>query len=250
MKLERKHTWNSRTNTVETAMRGLTRSLRSTFYKTYTYKKATFGTFSKKTKNEEKTTLVGKSLGKLVDKELEHYNNNNNSIKNDNKPYLKHTSTVIDRINRMGYTLIHTQLPVANASLRLCTCLDAVVWCGVTKSYIVLEIKTGYARYKYRHTGNRMAEPLQSYTDCPNNQHILQTVCGEMLFKHTYPNILATSSQLWYVEEDLLTIEYPPKLTFNLVTQLSARLLETKHQTKRKWRKKPKTARKRRKINK
>lgn len=55
--------------------------------------------------------------------------------------------------------------------------------------FVVVELKSGFSTYYYKWTGNFMATPFESQTDCPFNQHQLQLLIGTELYRRSFwPN--------------------------------------------------------------
>lgn len=198
IELSIRYTWNEKMNTISKfVMRGLTDTLSAAFYPCYKYNKAVKGSYCKLLRDktlEKSSKITGKKLGKALDGEICHYvkTGHIDSIKS-----LPHTRVVLKEMKRLNYRFVHAQLPVCDSTLRLCTRLDIVAWDGL--NYCLIELKTGYERYKFKHTGENMNFPLEDVEDSPHNQHMLQLVCNEMLFKTTYNDISNVRSLLWYV---------------------------------------------------
>ena len=226
--------WDSRKNTVREGsggMRGLTDSLCALFYPGYSYKHATQGPrtagaseTSRKKKAKKKTKRSGVILGKRLDREINEYHLKGSS------PSLPQTQVLIQKLIEQGYRIVQCQLPVADPALRLCTCLDLLVWDG--HRYIILEIKTGYGTYKFRHSERNMSTPLTEFHDSPNNQHFLQVLGGEMLFRQTYPTV-PISSQLWYLSEESVEVNTVPAAMTKHVRNIRVSLEGTKAETKK-----------------
>jgi hypothetical protein len=170
--------------------RGITDVNKSYFYPSYSFRKATLGPKTPKITYK----LKGTRLGKKLDSEISKY------FKTGIESKLPHFKLVLDKCNEQKYTIVGTQIPVRNIELNLATCLDLVVFDGI--KYIIIELKTGYSHYKYRHTIDNMNFPFNGLTDCPFNQHQLQTFVGHHLFTHTYPT-KKVESKLWYVNKTI-----------------------------------------------
>lgn len=91
------------------------------------------------------------------------------------------------------------QVAVGDASLFLGTRADVV--CKKESDVYLLEIKTGFANYLYRHTGSALKPPLQEFTDSPNNQHHLQLALTKHMYQQTYPDIAVKGCYVVYIRD-------------------------------------------------
>jgi hypothetical protein len=150
------------------------------------------------------------------------------------KRIMPETATVRKYLETNGLSIVSCQVPVADEEVRLCTCLDLIVR-NQEGQFLLVETKTGFNGYRDFHTGYSMSYPFQNFTDSPKNQHIVQTLVGEMLFRKSYPHITNISSQIWYVSPDKVTMITPPP--FMLEGLLYAKLKASKHTTRKRRRK-------------
>ena len=102
---------------------------------------------------------------------------------------------------------VSAQLSVGDSSLFLGTRADVVCVKFDKKSGLeepgvyLMEVKTGFGKYLYKHTGDRMKAPLQDFTDSPNNQHHLQLALTKHMFQRTFPNIVVKDCFVVYIND-------------------------------------------------
>jgi hypothetical protein len=192
-------TWNPKLKTVvvnDVYLRGITDLLKCTFYPYYSFKTATKGPFvSCFNIDFSSSGLIGVQLGKRLDLEMNKYSNN----KLDMTTSLQESKVLINYLMSKTITIINCQFPVCDELSRVCTCIDLL---GQTSdgAYVIIEIKTGYRTYKYKHS-NQMSVPFEYSNDCVHNQHQLQLLLTTMLFEKSFPNVV-TTSLLLYVYTD------------------------------------------------
>lgn len=65
------------------------------------------------------------------------------------------------------------------------TLCDLVCWQRRTQKWVIVENKVGFDYWRYG-SGASLEEPFRSQTDCPLNQHLLQTAATTWLFMQTF----------------------------------------------------------------
>jgi hypothetical protein len=63
----------------------------------------------------------------------------------------------------------------------------------------LLEVKSGFDYYLYRHTVNNMQPPLSAFSDSPFNQHNLQLLLTKHMYRKTFPGVKVLGCFLVYV---------------------------------------------------
>ena len=211
--LESEIEWDNKLNTIagKKLLRGVTDVLKTTFYPCYSYRKATNGPITKQQdpmRNKLHNIYFGpKGLkgGINLDDMVERYHKYN-IITED--AVMKSFIRILD-----GRTIEACQFPVMIGDLNLCTCVDLILRVG-KRRLLLVELKTGYGKYKYRHTGNNMKFPFDYLDDSPINQHKLQMMIGQKMFQKMYPQF-NVSCEIWYVSPyrlDNLVVEVDLKM--------------------------------------
>ena len=169
-------------------MRGLIPTLKKNFYPLYKFKNATI-----EPDNIQKPAIFESSnrgLGIRVDREL------SSRLSYDKCHPI--TRRVLDFLKKHNYQILETQIPVCNPDWRCGTSIDlAATDCD--NEIVLLEIKTGYTSYKFRHTGSKMHYPFEYFTDCAYNQHRLQLFFGLKMWNLTFPSAQCNKAILLYV---------------------------------------------------
>jgi Holliday junction resolvasome RuvABC endonuclease subunit len=190
--------WNNQCNAIVhsgVCMRGLTVALKKTFYPHYLYRNAKLQPdFAAKSqapvKGIKSTWVSGMTLGRRVDREI-----------SGGIPYDKacdETKNVLDYLKKKQFSIVATQVAVAIPDLRVGTKVDLLVRDAQDK-LLVIEVKTGYLQYKYKHSEKNMLPPFQYFTDCVFNQHRMQLYFGGVLWNQTYPEHTYDKAILLYV---------------------------------------------------
>ena len=111
---------------------------------------------------------------------------------------LAHGTTMIwQALYRYNLKPFAAQVPVADVSLRLGSAVDFV--CKDTLGrHVIIEVKTGYSSYYYKHTNKPMLH--LNITDTPANQHQLQLLLTYELFRRTFPNVAMGGASIWRVD--------------------------------------------------
>jgi len=180
-------------------LRGVTQVAQSLYYPSYMFKRATKGTVylvSPKISGVG-SNLRGKRLGNMIDRQLQqiHFG------KRLPKHILPETEKLLAFFQKQHWEMKYCQFPVGVQSSRLGTNIDVLCWSKSSQRWIILEIKSGYGQYKYKHTGNHMFFPLGTLKDCPFNQHQLQLFLSKMLFCENFPD-LSPDAFLLYVDSN------------------------------------------------
>lgn len=105
--------------------------------------------------------------------------------------YMKnHTSGYVNKfwslMCRLNLTPLETQVPVGYDNY-IATACDVVCYHYESKSYCILELKTGGTKYYFKCTSTPMKYPFNSQTDCVYNQHQLQLWLTHTLYRLTNP---------------------------------------------------------------
>ena len=79
-----------------------------------------------------------------------------------------------------------TQVAVRHSKLPMGTLAD-VVCQDNEQRYHVVELKTGFEKYYYKHTPIKMSYPFGEQNDCPHNQHQLQLTATHEMYRQTFP---------------------------------------------------------------
>ena len=194
--------------------RGLTDVLKMSFYPRYK------PPATKKTKKKKK--ISGKKLGRLVDKEIADYHQDQLYAS-----YCAHTNRYIKEITTRfpHYQFKKVQVPVAVEVLRLNTCIDVLFWDTIANIYVIIEIKTGYEDYKHIAHGQDM---LPTVANCPMNHHLLQLFLTQKMFPS------ASRAELWYVQEDQVErfVTFPAAFE-DQWSNIQIKLAETKFETQK-----------------
>jgi hypothetical protein len=201
-------------------LRGVHPTLTSLFYPKYDYKKLAYGPMTATAVSGSGVRMTkhrpGKRAGLLVDTELKRviqlrqkYNLSmtvftsyasqvkfkKSSKASDLTP--RDTSLLSKRLSNAVYRLWQTfhrlnlipkasQVPVGCTALRVGTAVD-VVCIDSQQRHVVVEIKTGFAGYYLRHTGNKLKHITPSIDDSAANQHQLQLLLTTELYRRTFP---------------------------------------------------------------
>jgi hypothetical protein len=124
------------------------------------------------------------------------------------------------------------QMLCASNMARLGTAIDAVVVArSAPRTHILLELKSGYYKYLFRHCG-RMNAPFTHLTDCPLNQFYLQLAVGRLLYGRTYPNQKQAPAFVVVLHEFGRDIHELPVTVTREEAGMWRRLLDTRDETK------------------
>jgi hypothetical protein len=88
--------------------------------------------------------------------------------------------------HRLNLTPKASQVPVGCIALRVATAVD-VVCVDSQMRHVIVEIKTGFAGYYLRHTGNQLKHITPAVHDSAANQHQLQLLLTTELYRRTFP---------------------------------------------------------------
>lgn len=203
-------------------MRGVTDTIRTEFFPKYSYKSATHGIFEDRDTTEAKEGgRNALKLGRELDRQIDR------AHRTGRLPTLEHGKRVIENIESRGWSIVDVQLAVADESIRLNTCIDVVAMDD--KMLYLIELKTGYAGYKHRHTQYPMK--ILDIDDSPFNQHRVQAAVNEKLFRTTHSDLTDVQSEVWYVSPNDVECHIIPN---NLISSEAMKALaQSKNETKR-----------------
>ena len=219
---------------------GLHPTLKSVFYKNYSYNKATQGPTTPAAKGKITRLKPGKKAGILVDNELKKTvqllvkYNLPTSVFTSHDHQIKHAVKISDQLTdrdkamlkkklsngttRLWQTLIKynltpeaAQVAVGSKELRMATACDLVCRDSLNRKVIV-EIKTGFATYYHLHTGHFLTGVTPAQTDSPFNQHQLQLMMSIELYRRTFP--LSVVAQGIIMKVDCLGVDVIPLQSF------------------------------------
>ena len=90
---------------------------------------------------------------------------------------------------RQQLTPISSQVAVGfqGSSKCVATACDVLCYHSESKSYCIIELKTGFQNYYFKCSRRPMNAPLRDRTDCVYNQHQLQLWLTHHLYQLTYP---------------------------------------------------------------
>lgn len=91
---------------------------------------------------------------------------------------------------------VAAQVPVGYIPARVGTACD-VVCKNKQGQIVVVETKCGFENYYWNCTEYLMTKPLNNFTDCPANQHLLQVHYTNLMYQNTFPNIPVASPMVF-----------------------------------------------------
>jgi hypothetical protein len=223
--------WNTKSKTVilnGIFLRGITDLLKNTFYPQYTYRRALLGPNTQSSvKSPSETGLKGKRLGINVDKEICRYFTKTLAF----EKCSKETRCLLQYCEDHKLTILHCQFPVANKAAKICTNIDIIAKDTNGKT-VIIELKTGYRRYKFNYVGS-MKHPFEQLHDSPYNQHQLQLFITTHLFKLSFANTPCRSILLYLYEDEVVQHDLLKCFNSAMIKDVHNRFIMSKDETKR-----------------
>lgn len=105
-----------------------------------------------------------------------------------------YTIRLVHFLIRQKWMPITGQLAVGCPRLRIGTAVDLICKDTQTNEYIVVELKCGFDRYYFHHTGKNMTRPFTNVQDSPYFQHQMQLAVTTWLYAFRTPHKLKCRS--------------------------------------------------------
>lgn len=185
--------WDSRFNSLflgGRCTRGVTRTIKKLFFPKYSHRKAKPSAFKMSTMKRGKK---GRKIGQQLENEL------NAWVLSGVYPNMKETCVLIKSLKKKGFTTFQCQVPIGDEEMRLGTCLDLLAMDKEHNGVTLIELKTGYPD-RFQKTCHSMNHPFSSFCDSPFNQHRIQALVNEILFRKTFPDLDIVDNLLIYVD--------------------------------------------------
>lgn len=191
------------------ALKGVTKVLKSTFYRDFSLSLARKGVTPAHAAARfplPKGSKTGQQLGTFVEKQLCQAMKKPPKTEKGKKRLHPWTRELLRLLTHdLGLVIEKDQVPVRDKVGKLATGVDIV--CrrkGVPQGgpVVLIEVKTGY-RLKWRaHTGHKMAAPFQTKPDSPKWQHHLQLCLTRKLYELTFPKRTVEAAYIVLVNGD------------------------------------------------
>jgi hypothetical protein len=169
-------------------LKGLVPALRDHFFPDFVFTGSRSGGVERapivgnaaETSKTKGTARAGMKRGKLVDATISKCVETSQYT-----PKCRATRHIFAALKKMGLSPILTQVPAHGMSkgLRVGTAID-VVCVNEANGVVLVEVKTGYSNTWEKGTGP-MKKPLNSMSNCPQHQHMLQLALTSALFTMT-----------------------------------------------------------------
>ena len=171
-------------------LRGLTKTLTSRLWPTYSYSKAIRNTEEKIDVEMKESSSTGRKQNALVYGTLVHRQISqciiSREVPSDAEPYVRRF--FIGSLQR-GLNPVATEIIVGSARHGIATRMDVLFQHSQTKQFFPGEIKTGCLSYYNCHTNSFLPSPFQSFSDSPATQHQMQLTATRWMFEQNYPEL-------------------------------------------------------------
>lgn len=177
-------------------MRGITEVLSRVFWPSFNYRKAVKDVGTPASVSGPKSARGGMRRGNDVDFQIRAFANEGKAVSH---PFAR---KLLKALSLNGLSPHRGQLRVADEETGLFTGVDLV--CKRSNGAVVLvEIKCGFGRAGvYDAANDKMRGCLSDLTNCPRNQHAVQTAVTRFLFTKTFPELPPPDAIVARVSDD------------------------------------------------